>query len=182
MNRALNAHDSKVQSSNDLVFEMRKGAQWLFHCDTFFAMVGCAVAGIDVLMIGIARGALKNTLVIAFTSLIVGCSTVQHGGSGGWVGFTETGQASYYADKFQNRTTASGATYKHELHTAAHKKLPFGSMVKVTNIKNGKSVVVKINDRGPFVKGRVIDLSKSAFSTIGSTSVGLINVKIEVQK
>ncbi|MBW7469483.1 septal ring lytic transglycosylase RlpA family protein [Marinobacter sp. M216] len=123
---------------------------------------------------------LRNILVIAFFSLIAGCSTVQPGTGGSWVGFTETGQASYYADKFQNRKTASGALYKHELHTAAHKKLPFGTTVKVTNTKNGKSVVVEINDRGPFVKGRIIDLSKSAFTRIGNTSVGLINVKIEV--
>ncbi|MBW0149023.1 septal ring lytic transglycosylase RlpA family protein [Marinobacter sp. CAU 1620] len=117
----------------------------------------------------------RRVLVIAFFSVIAGCSTVQPG-----AGFTETGQASYYADKFQNRTTASGALYTHDRLTAAHKTLPFGSMVKVTNIKNGKSVTVEINDRGPFVQGRIIDLSKSAFRRIGSTSEGLINVKIEV--
>jgi rare lipoprotein A len=118
--------------------------------------------------------------VLVFFSLLTGCSTVQHGAGGNWVGFTESGQASYYADEHQNRKTASGELYKHELKTAAHKKIPFGSNVKVTNVKNGKSVIVKINDRGPFVKGRIIDLSKSAFSTIGSTSSGLINVKIIV--
>lgn len=123
---------------------------------------------------------LRNISVIAFISVIAGYSNAQPGVRSSWSGFAETGQASYYADKLQNRLTASGAIYKHELHTAAHKKLPFGSMVKVTNIKNGKSVVVKINDRGPFVKGRIIDLSKAAFSSIGSTSLGLINVKIEV--
>lgn len=122
----------------------------------------------------------RNILAIAFFGLIAGYSNAQPGDRGSWGGFTETGRASYYADKLQNRKTASGAIYKHELHTAAHKKLPFGSTVKVTNIKNGKSVIVKINDRGPFVKGRIIDLSKAAFSSIGSTSLGLINVKIEV--
>ncbi|WP_373498879.1 septal ring lytic transglycosylase RlpA family protein, partial [Desulfococcus sp.] len=95
-------------------------------------------------------------------------------------GYTESGRASYYADKHQNRKTASGEIYKHNLKTAAHKKLPFGSTVKVKNIKNGKSIIVKINDRGPFVKGRIIDLSKSAFRSIGSASSGLIDVKIEV--
>ncbi|MBD3655705.1 MULTISPECIES: septal ring lytic transglycosylase RlpA family protein [Marinobacter] len=123
---------------------------------------------------------LRALSVFAFLSLIAGCSTAQPAAGDNWIGFTETGQASYYSDKFQNRKTASGAIYKHELHTAAHKKLPFGSKVKVTNRKSGKSVVVTINDRGPFVKGRIIDLSKSAFSQIGSTSSGLINVKIEV--
>lgn len=115
-----------------------------------------------------------------FFCILTGCSTVQSGAGGNWIGFTESGKASYYADKHQNRKTASGELYKHDLKTAAHKRLPFGSNVKVTNIKNGKSVIVKINDRGPFVKGRIIDLSKSAFRTIGNTSSGLINVKIEV--
>ncbi|WP_165856300.1 septal ring lytic transglycosylase RlpA family protein [Marinobacter sp. JSM 1782161] len=117
-------------------------------------------------------------LAIVFLSLIAGCSTVPSGA--GVTGFTETGQASYYADKFQNRKTASGAPYKHELLTAAHKTLPFGSTVKVTNTQNGKSVVVEINDRGPFVAGRIIDLSKSAFRQIGNTSAGVINVRIDV--
>ncbi|WP_414730227.1 septal ring lytic transglycosylase RlpA family protein, partial [Zhongshania aliphaticivorans] len=70
--------------------------------------------------------------------------------------------------------------YKHELNTAAHRTLPFGSNVKVTNISNSKSVVVRINDRGPFVKGRIVDLSKSAFDAIGNTYSGLIEVEIEV--
>ena len=123
---------------------------------------------------------LRKVLVITFFNLIAGYSSAQPGDGGSWGGFTETGKASYYADKLLRRKTASGAIYKHELHTAAHKKLPFGSTVKVTNMKNGKSVVVKINDRGPFVKGRIIDLSKAAFSSVDSTSLGLINVKIEV--
>ncbi len=110
---------------------------------------------------------------------ITGCSTAPSGRSGG-VGFTESGQASYYADKFQNRKTANGERYKHNLRTAAHKTLPFGSNVRVTNLSNGKSVIVRINDRGPFVRGRVIDLSKSAFASIGNTSAGLLQVKIEV--
>jgi len=121
-------------------------------------------------------------LIFAIFFLLASCSTVQQGAGGNSIGFTEYGKASYYADKYQNRKTASGELYKHELKTAAHKRLPFGSRVKVTNVKNGKSVIVKVNDRGPFVKGCVIDLSKSAFESIGSTSSGVINVKIEVIK
>lgn len=123
---------------------------------------------------------LKSMLVVVFFGLMAGCSTAQPGAEGSWAGFSETGKASYYADSLQNRKTASGDIYKHEFHTAAHKKLPFGSKVKVTNLSNGKSIVVEINDRGPFVKGRIIDLSKSAFSSIGDTSLGLIKVRIEV--
>jgi rare lipoprotein A len=122
----------------------------------------------------------RKLLFLAFCSIMTGCTTVQPKVGSSWIGFSESGLASYYADKHQNRKTANGELYKHNLKTAAHKKLPFGSNVKVTNMSNGKSVIVKINDRGPFVKGRVIDLSKSAFSSIGSTSSGLINVKIEV--
>ncbi|MGR9053196.1 MAG: septal ring lytic transglycosylase RlpA family protein [Gammaproteobacteria bacterium] len=125
---------------------------------------------------------LKKSFFILFALVASGCSLIQPEPdiSGGPVGYTEFGLASFYADKHQNKKTASGELYRHDLKTAAHKKLPFGSNVKVTNIKNWKSVVVKINDRGPFVRGRIIDLSKSAFSSIGNTSSGLISVKIEV--
>jgi rare lipoprotein A len=95
-------------------------------------------------------------------------------------GYQESGKASYYAMKYQNRKTASGERFDQWSNTAAHKKLPFGTRVRVTNIKNGKSVVVRINDRGPFVKGRIIDLSRSAFSSIGDLKSGVIKVRIEV--
>ena len=112
--------------------------------------------------------------------LIVGCSSVASKSEKNWLGYTESGKASFYADKHQQRKTANGEVYKHGLNTAAHKTLPFGARVKVTNLENSKSIVVKVNDRGPFVKGRIIDLSKSAFSAIGNTSSGVMNVKIEV--
>lgn len=122
--------------------------------------------------------ALVLLLCLAVTSA---CSTTHKPGAGGrWVGHTEAGQASYYADKFQNRQTASGERYKAGRKTAAHRTLPFGSKVKVTNVRNGKSVVVRINDRGPFVRGRVIDLSRSSFASIGNVSDGLLKVRIEV--
>ena len=127
-------------------------------------------------MVTVARRGLLAALMLFGLS---GCATTKTAADG-WVGFSETGKASYYADKHQNQKTASGARYQHELKTAAHKKLPFGSVVKVTNLSNGKSVVVTINDRGPFVKGRIIDLSKSAFRSIGALSAGLLQVEIEV--
>ena len=92
----------------------------------------------------------------------------------------QEGKASYYADKFEGRQTASGEKYKHSKMTAAHKTLPFGTIVKLTNIKNNKSVEVRINDRGPFVAGRIIDLSKSAAEELGFVNDGLADVKIEV--
>lgn len=119
-------------------------------------------------------------LAVLVSISILGCSSVKTEKVSDWTGYTESGKASFYADKHQRNKTASGELYNHYLKTAAHRTLPFGTRIKVTNIKNGKAVVVRINDRGPFIKGRVVDLSKSAFSSIGFTSSGLIDVKIEV--
>ncbi len=118
-------------------------------------------------------------LSFAFWLLTSSCALASSASNDNSPALTQSGKASFYADKFQNRKTANGERYKHELKTAAHKKLPFGSIVQVTNIKNGKSVLVRINDRGPFVKGRIIDLSKSAFESIGHTSSGLLHVRVE---
>jgi rare lipoprotein A len=95
-------------------------------------------------------------------------------------GHTQAGVASYYHDRFHGRKTASGAIYNKNVLSAAHKTLPLGSKVKVTDTRTGRSVVVKINDRGPFVKGRVIDLSRAAAKEIGLTKKGLAKVKVEV--
>lgn len=95
-------------------------------------------------------------------------------------GQVQTGKASFYADKFEGRPTASGERYKHAKLTAAHRTLPFGTLVKVTNLFNNRSVEVKINDRGPFVKGRIIDLSKAAARQLGFLNAGLTEVKLEV--
>jgi rare lipoprotein A len=97
--------------------------------------------------------------------------------------YKKNAHASYYADKFNGRRTTSGKKFYNNKYTAAHKKLPFGTMVKVTNEANGKSVIVEINDRGPFVKAREIDLSKRAFMEIANNkSSGSMKVTIEVFK
>ncbi len=89
--------------------------------------------------------------------------------------------ASYYADKFTGRKTASGEIFDNKKYTAAHKKLPFGTKVRVTNEANGKSTMVVINDRGPFSKGREIDLSKRAFRDIARHhGYGSMKVTIEI--
>lgn len=92
----------------------------------------------------------------------------------------QTGKASFYADKFEGRRTASGVKYRHDKATAAHRHLPFGTKVRVTNLANNKSTVVEINDRGPFVSGRIIDLSKSAAQKLGYVPIGVTDVVIEV--
>src|SRR6185295_5960567 len=88
--------------------------------------------------------------------------------------------ASYYAGEFQGRATASGERYDMEAMTAAHRTLAFGTRVRVTNLENGREVVVRINDRGPFVKGRVIDLSLAAARRLGMLDAGVVRVKLEV--
>src|SRR6185369_9248916 len=93
---------------------------------------------------------------------------------------TQTGKASFYADKFEGSPTASGEKYKHSKLTAAHKSLPFGTKVRVTNMANSQTVEVVVNDRGPYVDGRIIDLSKSAAEKLGFINLGLAEVKIEV--
>lgn len=95
-------------------------------------------------------------------------------------GQVQTGKASFYADKFEGSPTASGEKYKHSKMTAAHKSLPFGTKVKVTNIANNETVEVVINDRGPYVDGRIIDLSKSAAEKLGFINLGIAEVKLEV--
>ena len=91
--------------------------------------------------------------------------------------------ASYYHDKFNGRKTASGAIFSNYKFTAAHRSLPFGTEVKVTNRTNGKSVIVTINDRGPFTKDREIDLSKKAFMEISEhKNQGVLQVDIEILK
>ena len=92
----------------------------------------------------------------------------------------QTGKASFYADKFEGSPTASGEKYKHNKLTAAHRSLPFGTKVRVINIANNESVDVVINDRGPYVDNRVIDLSKSAAEKLGFINQGLADVKVEV--
>lgn len=95
---------------------------------------------------------------------------------------TENGKASYYADKFEGRKTASGETFRQNGLTAAHRTLPFGTKVTVINISNGKSVTVRVNDRGPFSQGRVIDLSKKAAKRIGMLTTGVAVVEIKYKK
>lgn len=91
---------------------------------------------------------------------------------------TETGLASYYADKFDGKPTSSGEMYSSVKFTTAHRTIAFGTLVTVTNLNNGKSVTVTINDRGPFVNDRIIDLSKAAAKQIDMLQAGVVKVRI----
>lgn len=94
-------------------------------------------------------------------------------------GYVETGLASWYGDPFHGRKTANGETYNMNLMTAAHKTLPMPTDVRVTNLENGRSIVVTINDRGPFVHGRIIDLSRRAAQLLGVIRNGTAKVRVE---
>ena len=95
---------------------------------------------------------------------------------------TESGHASYYGDKFEGRKTASGEKYKASRLTAAHRTLPFGTTVKVKNLDNGKVVKVVVNDRGPFVSGRIIDVSGKAANQLEMKNTGTAKVEIKYKK
>ncbi len=92
----------------------------------------------------------------------------------------EEGIASYYSDVFQGRKTASGSIYDRNKLTAAHKTLPYGTKVKITDLKNNKSVIVTITDRGPHSKKRMVDLSYAAAEKIGLIKAGISNVRMEI--
>ena len=96
--------------------------------------------------------------------------------------FTDSGNASYYSDKLAGNKMANGQKYRPYKKTAAHKTLPFGTKVKVTNTKTGESVKVTITDRGPYSKGRIIDLSRKAARKIDMLDAGVVPVKIKVVK
>jgi rare lipoprotein A len=110
---------------------------------------------------------MKSLFVAAFVALASLASPAQ----------ANIGWASYYSCC---KITANGERFNKNGLTAAHRKLPFGTKVKVTNLRNGKSVIVRINDRGPFIKGRMIDLSLGAAKVIGLTKSGIAKVKITI--
>ncbi len=93
--------------------------------------------------------------------------------------FVQTGLASWYGKSFQRRFTANGERFDMRAMTAAHRTLPFGTVVRVTNLENGRTVKVRINDRGPYVKGRIIDLSAKAALDLAITEDGIAKVRVE---
>lgn len=118
----------------------------------------------------------KNIFIIL---LLAVCATSCHRKTISGVSGTETGLASYYAESYNGKKTANGEIYQSSKLTAAHKKLPFGTKVKVTNLANGKTVKVRINDRGPFVAGRIIDLTRAAAKKLDMLAAGVVKVEIK---
>lgn len=95
-------------------------------------------------------------------------------------GAFQTGTASWYGAEYHGRPTASGELFDRNAMTAAHKELPFQTWVEVTNLENGRKVTVRINDRGPFVEGRIIDLSEKAAEELGMKLAGIAEVSLKI--
>jgi rare lipoprotein A (peptidoglycan hydrolase) len=117
------------------------------------------------------------TAVMATDEINVETSTAQEVKPEGTVGL-----ASFYAAKFNGKRTASGEKFSSKVLTAAHLTLPFGTLLRVTNLRNMKSVIVRVNDRGPHVRGRIVDLSRTAAELIGITNTGVARVELEILK
>lgn len=118
----------------------------------------------------------RALLVLAVAACLTGCAGT---GGGVEVGETEHGYASWYGSE-NGSHTASGEHFNPQALTAAHRRLPFGSIVRVTNEENGKSVDVRINDRGPFAGGRIIDVSSAAAEELGMKTAGVVRVELDV--
>lgn len=121
----------------------------------------------------------KTTLLVVCVLLLTDCASARPVLSKRYPG-TQVGVASYLDRKFHGRKTASGEIYNQNKLTAAHRSYPLGTQVRVTNLKNGKSVALRINDRGPYIRGRIMDVSRRAAKELGFVHQGLTKVKIEV--
>lgn len=120
----------------------------------------------------------KWIVILISTVVLVSCGSKKNGSG---IVYKKKAHASYYADKFNGRKTASGQKFSNRKLTAAHRKLAFGTQLKITNVVNKKWVIVKVNDRGPFIKSRDIDLSKQAFMEItDNKNHGILTVNIEI--
>ena len=120
------------------------------------------------------------TILLAVCLLVSGCTTLPKGELAFDLGIKDRGVASWYGKEFHGKLAANGEVFDMTAFTAAHRKLPLGSIVRVLNLDNGKSVHVRINDRGPYVIGRMLDLSKAAARALNMLEMGTAAVQIEV--
>ena len=118
---------------------------------------------------------IRNGLILTAFGLLAGCASQGIDPDG----YRAEGKASYYGARHHGRKTASGERFDQHALTAAHRSLPFGSRVRVTNLRNDRSVVVRINDRGPYARGRIIDLSKRAAEQLDMLRAGVVPVRVQ---
>ena len=119
-------------------------------------------------------------IAVLIATCAAACGKRTHATHPASIGHTETGIASWYGEPYHGRKTASGEVYDMDRWTAAHRTLPFGTWVEVTNLTNAKRVSVRITDRGPFVHGRIIDLSRVAAKQLGVFGPGTAQVRLRV--
>ena len=129
-----------------------------------------------------ARRRLLPAIALAVLLLTAGCASAPPAASisAPVTGAAEEGLASWYGEPYHGRPTASGNRFDQDALTAAHRTLPFGTVARVTNLDNGRAVDVVINDRGPFVEGRIVDLSRAAAAAIGALGPGVVPARLEV--
>lgn len=123
---------------------------------------------------------MKKTILLSMLISILGIINLQAQKTKIVPGFKQKGNISYYIDRFDGRKLASGEILDNTDFVASHHSIPFDTKVKVTNTQNGKSIVVRVNDRGPYAYGRIMDISKAAAKEIGLTSMGVAKAEIEV--
>lgn len=153
--------EDKIERSNLFSFVSIEG------CRSF----GRLECGLKRIMFGV---------VLVVVAMSMGCAAVPGQFEKEEGAFVQRGMASYYGKALHGNTTASGETFNMHEFTAAHRSLPFGTVVRVTRMDTGQYVVVKINDRGPYAKGRIIDLSRAAARSIDMLSDGVAEVVVEV--
>ncbi|WP_083491793.1 septal ring lytic transglycosylase RlpA family protein [Pseudomonas taeanensis] len=117
----------------------------------------------------------RGAILLALFGILAGCAGHRFNQGG----YSAEGKASYYGARHHGKKTASGERFDQHALTAAHRSLPFGSRVLVTNLRNEHSVVVRINDRGPYSRGRIIDLSKGAAERLGMLRAGVVPVRVQ---
>jgi rare lipoprotein A len=122
----------------------------------------------------------RAATIIAVTAVILGGCTIGAGieSPAAASEYDRTGKASWYGKRYHGRTTASGVPYDMRAMTAAHRTLPFGTRVRVTNLTNHRSVVLTINDRGPYAGRRIIDVSRRAAEVLGMVQAGVVRVRV----
>ncbi|MBE0566293.1 MAG: septal ring lytic transglycosylase RlpA family protein [Krumholzibacteria bacterium] len=131
--------------------------------------------------------AVRRTLALAAAAALAACAGCAGSGPGpgahaevGRDTAVQTGLASYYASRYHGRPTASGEIYDENALTAAHRNLPFGTRIRVTRLDDGRAVTLRVNDRGPFVAGRVVDVSRRAARELDFVAAGLVPVRLQV--
>ena len=157
---------------------MKKVVTWFFLV-AVFGLVSSQISTASKQKIAVEKDTVKkNKPVVEQKEMQIDTTEVV---SGSFKKYKKNAHASYYANKFNGKRTTSGKRFDNNKYTAAHKKLPFGTKVKVTNEANGKSVIVEVIDRGPFVRSREIDLTKRAFMEIAQNKgSGQMKVTLEV--